>query len=152
MAGADTVLIVGELAIDFTIARYGSKCKLRLGGICHAARGLWAAGLSYSVAVFCPQYLVDEAKRYLAGCGCEQFIWLGDVVGAPNVFLIGDAIEVSNQGYEDLMRDTKVVRFFEPLPSLQDYQNVVVFPGRFDIGALSGLFLKDARFLVRYRL
>ncbi|WP_429363519.1 nucleoside 2-deoxyribosyltransferase [Paraburkholderia sp. GAS32] len=98
------------------------------------------------MAAFCPQYLVDEAKRYLAKCGCKEFIWLGDVVGAPNVILIGDATEVSSQGYEDLMRDTKVVKFHDPLPSLDAYEKVVVFPGRFDISALSDAFSKDARF------
>jgi nucleoside 2-deoxyribosyltransferase len=146
MAQADPVLIVGELIVDFTLARHGSKCKLRLGGVGHAARGLWAAGLNYSVAAVCPQYLVDEAKSYLADCGCQQFIWLGDVVGAPNVLLIGDAMEVSHQGYEDLMRDTKVVKLRDPLPPLHAYKNVVIFPGRYDIGALAGLFSKDARF------
>ncbi|MFM0292237.1 nucleoside 2-deoxyribosyltransferase [Paraburkholderia sp. RL17-380-BIE-A] len=146
MTQTDAVLIVGELVVDFTLAQGSAKCKLRLGGVGHAARGLWAAGLDYAVAAFCPQYLVDEAKRYLAKCGCKEFIWLGDVVGAPNVILIGDATEVSYQGYEDLMRDTKVVKFHDPLPSLDAYQNVVVFPGRFDISALSDAFSTDARF------
>ena len=49
----DTVLIVGELVIDYTLAQRGVMCKLRLGGIAHAARGMWAAGLKYSVAAFC---------------------------------------------------------------------------------------------------
>lgn len=146
MTHTDAVLIVGELVVDFTLAQRGAKCKLRLGGVAHAARGLWAAGLEYSVAAVCPRYLVDEAKRYLTECGCKEFIWLGDVVGAPNVILIGDATEVSHQGYEDLMRDTKVVKFRDPLPSLDAYQKVVVFPGRFDIDALAGAFSRDARF------
>ncbi|WP_244146623.1 nucleoside 2-deoxyribosyltransferase [Paraburkholderia sp. BCC1876] len=146
MTHTDAVLIVGELVVDFTLAQRGARCKLRLGGVAHAARGLWAAGLEYSVAAVCPRYLVDEAKHYLAECGCKEFIWLGDVVGAPNVILIGDATEVSHQGYEDLMRDTKVAKFHDPLPSLDAYQKVVVFPGRFDIGALSDAFSKDARF------
>lgn len=146
MAQTDAILLVGELVVDFTLAQHGAKCKLRLGGVGHAARGVWAAGLNYSVAAFCPQYLVDEAKRYLAECGCKEFIWLGDVVGAPNVILIGDATEVSHQGYEDLMRDTKVVKFRDPLPSLAAYQKVVVFPGRFDINALASTFSRDAQF------
>ncbi|HDR9355971.1 TPA: nucleoside 2-deoxyribosyltransferase [Burkholderia vietnamiensis] len=146
MTNTDAVLIVGELVVDFTLAQHGAKCKLRLGGVVHAARGLWAAGLAYSVAAFCPKYLVDEAKRYLAECGCKEFIWLGDVVGAPNVILIGDATEVSHQGYDDLMRDTKVVNFHDPLPSLDAFRKVIVFPGRFDIAALASTFSRDARF------
>jgi nucleoside 2-deoxyribosyltransferase len=146
MESRDTILVVGELAVDYTLARRGTMCKLRLGGVGHAARGLWASELEYSVAAFCPQYLVDEAKRYLAEFGCKEFIWLGDVVGAPNVILIGDVTEVSHQGYEDLMRDTKVVGFHDPLPRLDDYKKIVVFPGRFDINVLAGAFSADARF------
>ncbi|WP_223111538.1 nucleoside 2-deoxyribosyltransferase [Billgrantia pellis] len=146
MADSDAVLVVGELVVDYTLAQHGAMCKLRLGGVGHAARGLWAAELDYSVAAFCPQYLVDEAKRYLAEFGCKEFIWLGDVVGAPNVILIGDVAEVSQQGYEDLMRDTKVVKFHDPLPQLDAYQKVVVFPGRFDISKLASAFAEEARF------
>lgn len=146
MTPTDAVLVVGELVVDYTVAQHGAMCKLRLGGIGHAARGLWAAGIEYSVAAFCPRYLVDEAKRYLGECGCQEFIWLGDVVGAPSVILIGDATEVSQQGYEDLMRDTKVVKLHEPLPRLDAYQRVVVFPGMFDINALASAFSEDAGF------
>ena len=146
MADSDAVLVVGELVVDYTLAQHGAMCKLRLGGVGHAARGLWAAELDYSVAAFCPQYLVDEAKRYLAEFGCKEFIWLGDVVGAPNVILIGDVAEVSQQGYEDLMRDTKVVKFHDPLPQLDAYQKVVVFPGSFDINKLASAFAEEARF------
>ena len=146
MTGRDAVLVVGELIVDYTVAQHGATCKLRLGGVCHAARGLWAAGLEYSVAAFCPGYLVEEARQYLAAVGCEEFVWLGDIVGAPNVILIGDVTEISHQGYEDLMRDTKVVKFFDPIPRLDAYQKVVVFPGRFDINALIKAFSKEARF------
>lgn len=79
MAITERVLVVGELVVDYTLGRNGAMCKLRLGGVAHAARGLWAAGVEYSVAVFCPQYLVGEATQYLAKLGCCEFIWLGDV-------------------------------------------------------------------------
>lgn len=146
MNHTDAVLVVGEIIVDYTFAQRGAMCKLRLGGVGHAARGLWAAGLEYSVAALCPRYLVDEAKRYLTECGCKEFIWLGDVIGAPNVILIGDVTEVSHQGYEDLMRDTKVVKFHDPLPRLDGYQRVLVFPGKFDIDALVSAFSEDTHF------
>ncbi|WP_415754418.1 nucleoside 2-deoxyribosyltransferase [Pseudomonas leptonychotis] len=141
-----TVLIVGELVVDYTLAQRDAMCKLRLGGIAHAARGLWAAELEYSVAAFCPRYLVEEAKSYLLETGCKEFIWLGDITGAPNVILIGDVTEVSHQGYEDLMRDTKVVKLNDPLPCLDAYQKIVIFPGKFDIDALTNAFAADAKF------
>ncbi len=142
----DRVLVVGELVVDYTLGRQGAMCKLRLGGVAHAARGLWAAGVEYAVAVFCPQYLVDEATQYLAELGCHEFIWLGDVVGAPNVIVIGDVTEVAHQGYEDLMRETKSLNLRDPLPSLDAYQKVIVFPGKFNINALAQSFSKDAWF------
>ena len=111
----------------------------------HAARGLWAAGIAYSVAVFCPQYLVEEARHYLAKLGCIDFICLGGVVGAPNVVLIGDVTEVSHQGYEDLMRKTKVAMFHDPLPPLGGYQKVIVFPGKFEIEKLANALSDDAQ-------
>ena len=145
MPKTDSVLVVGELVVDYTLARHGATCKLRLGGVAHAARGLWAAGLEYSVAAFCPRYLMEEAERYLKECGCEEFIWLGEIVGAPNVILIGDVTEVSHQGYEDLMRETKAVEFRDPMPRLDAYQNVVIFPGKFDLSVLAGAFSQDAK-------
>ncbi|VVE46959.1 nucleoside 2-deoxyribosyltransferase [Pandoraea anhela] len=146
MSQTEALLLVGELVVDYTFARTGANCKLRLGGVAHAARGLWATGLDFSVAAFCPQYLVDEAKRYLAGCGCKEFIWLGEVVGAPNVMLISDATEVAHQGYEDLMRDTKKAILHRPVPSLDAYPNVLVFPGQFDIREFVDAFSEKARF------
>lgn len=146
MTTRDVVLIVGEIVVDFTLPHEGSECKLRLGGIVHAARGLWAAELDYSVAAFCPQYLADEAHRYLVAHGCKEFLWLGDIVGAPNVIIIGDPTEVSHQGYEDLLRDSKRVVLREPFPNLDDYRNVVIFPGKFDNNWLLDKFSSDAKF------
>jgi nucleoside 2-deoxyribosyltransferase len=146
MTHTDTVLVVGELVVDYTLAKNDATCKLRLGGVAHAARGLWAAELEYSIAAFCPRYLIDEAKKYLMELECKEFIWLGEVIGAPNVILIGDVAEVSHQGYEDLMRNTKIVKAHDPIPRLDAYQRVVIFPGKFDISALICAFAADARF------
>lgn len=145
MSRTDIVLVVGEIIVDYTLGQPGVMCKLRLGGIVHAARGLWAAGVEFSVAVFCPQYLIGEAQHYLAALGCRDFIWLGDIVGAPNVILIGDATEVAYQGYEDLMRDTKAIKFHDPLPSLEAFQKVIIFPGRFELDVLDKAISKAAR-------
>jgi nucleoside 2-deoxyribosyltransferase len=146
MTSSDVVLIVGEIVVDFTLPQDGAECKLRLGGIVHAARGLWAAELEYSIAAFCPQYLADEAQRYLVAHGCKEFIWLGDIVGAPNVIVIGEPTEISHQGYEDLLRNSKQVLLREPIPNLECYQRVVVFPGKFDINSLLKKFSPDANF------
>lgn len=146
MTSTDAVLVIGEIVVDFTLPQDGAGCKLRLGGVVHAARGLWAAGVEYAVAAFCPQYLAENAQHFLAEHGCKEFIWLGDIVGAPNVIVIGEPTELAHQGYEDLLREVKQVKLREPLPDLGIYQRVVVFPGKFDMNPLVGLFSSDAKF------
>ncbi|MEO1817564.1 nucleoside 2-deoxyribosyltransferase [Pseudomonas sp.] len=145
MHSNNTVLIVGELLVDYTPAQKGAPCKLRLGGVAHAARGLWSADLPYAVAAVCPKYLVNEAQDYLKSIECEEFIWLGDVVGAPNVIVIGDATEVSHQGYEELMREAKEIKLQRPLPNLSDYKSVLIFPGKFDLHPLANALARDAQ-------
>ena len=146
MATSDSVLVAGEVVVDYTLPYEGAECKLRLGGIAHAARGLWAAGLDYAIAAFCPQYLREEAQRYFLAHGCQEVFWLGDVVGAPNVIVIGDPTEVSHQGYEDLLREQKRIVLEQPAADVTRYQSIVVFPGAFDINSLLPIAAADAKF------
>ncbi|WP_157001273.1 nucleoside 2-deoxyribosyltransferase [Paracoccus sp. S4493] len=139
------VLLVGEIIVDFTTAKKDIDCKLRLGGIVHAARGLWACDLPYSVAAVVPRYLVSQAKAYLQAHGCTEFIWLGEVVGAPNVIIIGDPTEVTDQGYEDILRNEKFVSVFDVHGTLSSYTEVLVFPGIFDLSILIDLFDEGVR-------
>lgn len=146
MATSDVVLVAGEVIVDYTLPYAGAECKLRLGGIAHAARCLWAAGLDYAIAAFCPQYLREEAQRYFLAHGCQEVTWLGDVVGAPNVIVIGDPTEVSHQAYEDLLREQKQIILEHPAPEVKHYKNIVVFPGAFDINSLLHIAAPDAKF------
>lgn len=134
------LLLVGEIIVDYTLPRPGQECKLRLGGIAHAARGLWASGIRYAVAAICPKYLVNSAKNYLKCHGCADFIWLGEVNGSPNVIIIGDPTEVSDQGYEDLLREEKEVTLLPVGDKLKPYSNIVIFPGKFHLPELRKLF------------
>ncbi|TIP81372.1 MAG: sugar kinase, partial [Mesorhizobium sp.] len=140
------LLLVGEIIVDFTTARPGVECKLRLGGIVHAARGLWASGIDYAVAAVCPRYVVDQAKRYLSAHGCLEFVWLGEVTGSPGVMVIGDPTEVADQGYEDLLRGEKAVTILDVGNSLAAYHEVLIFPGSFDLAQVRSAFSDDARF------
>ena len=109
MSGEPGLLLVGEIFIDFTLPKARAESKLRLGGIVHAARGLWAIDGEYSVAAVCPAYLVDKARVYLQHLGCTEFIWLAEVKGSPNVMAIGDLTELADQGYQDILRDEKSI-------------------------------------------
>lgn len=146
MADTSALLVVGEVFVDLTLSGPNLESKMRLGGAVHAARGLWASGAAYALAAICPKYLVDEAKAYVLAHGCTEFIWLGEVDGAPNVIVIGDAREVSWQGYEDLLRDKKHVSLHEGRPELANYAKVLVFPGRFTLSALRPMCSAEAIF------
>lgn len=145
MTGTDHLLLVGEIFVDFTLPKTNSESKLRLGGIVHAARGLWAADQSFCVAAVCPAYLVESAQKYLDHLGCAEFIWLADVSGSPNVMAIGDPTEVSHQGYEDILRDEKSIEFQLQRGGLTRFSRCLVFPGRYDLPYLAELFSDKAQ-------
>ena len=138
------ILVVGELFVDFTLTSVGLENKLRLGGIAHAARGLWAIDMPFAVAAVCPQYLRDKARTYLEDFGCVEFIYLGEVLGAPNVMVIGDPIEVGEQGYDDLLREEKKVILNDAHDCLSKYTNILVFPGKFELRHVRQMLPDDA--------
>ncbi len=120
---------------------------MRLGGIVHAARGLWAANIPYSVAAICPDYLLNEAKQYLKHHGCSEFFLLGTVSGAPNVFVIQDVREVGHQGYEDLLRDAKSVQLHN-LKGFGEISSIAVFPGVFNLATVLECLPKNVPMIV----
>lgn len=127
----DPILLIGEITVDFTLASNLHKVKMRLGGIVHAARGLWACNIPYSVAAICPSYLKEQAEQYLRAHGCTDFFIVASINGAPNVFVINDARETGHQGYEDLLRETRTAVFSKDILKLHSYQDVVMFPGSY---------------------
>ncbi len=126
-------IIIGEVTVDFSIAALGEEPKMRLGGVIHAARALWAAGLNYSAGIYCPAYLIEECRAYLSSINCQNMLLLGTVSGAPNVITIRDVREVGHQGYEDILREKKVIETQSPFPSISQFENVTIFPGRYDL-------------------
>lgn len=140
------ILIVGEVIVDFTLRKKNEEPKLRLGGIVHAARGLWAANLEYAVAAIFPKYLFNQLENYLKAHGCTELIWLGEVLGAPNIITIDDQIEVGNQGYEELLREEKTVTIFDQDKKLHKFTEVLIFPGHYDVNAIRRLFSNTAYF------
>jgi len=100
-----TVCLIGDILVDVTLKNISTSYKLRLGGIVHAARGLWALGTDYSVGYFAPQYLDKDIHEFLKEYGCRSIVKLGNVSGSPYIILIDDAKEAGNQGYEFLLRN-----------------------------------------------
>ncbi|MEM6900517.1 MAG: nucleoside 2-deoxyribosyltransferase [Pseudomonadota bacterium] len=141
----DQITIVGELLVDVTITEPNSENKLRLGGIAHAARGAWAMGQDYSIGAIAPAYLFESASSFLEQFGCSSFTELGVVLGAPNVMLIGDQLELGPQGYEDLLRDEKVISPATPAPILSASKDALVIPGKYNIEDLLKWLMPETR-------
>ena len=152
MSPRQDLLLVGEVYVDFTLPKAGAESKLRLGGIGHAARGLWAIEANFSVAAICPSYLVDQARAYLERLGCTEFIWLAEIKGAPNVMAIGDPTELADQGYQDILRDEKSVEYRGATDSLKTFKTCLIFPGKYDLTVLRSMLAEDvqANFDVAY--
>lgn len=145
MSGNRGLLLVGEVYIDFTLPKGNADSKLRLGGIVHAARGLWAIDASFAVAAVCPGYLVDQARAYLGSLGCREFIWLAEVKGAPNVMAIGDPTELADQAYQDILRDEKSVEFLDDAGGIEAFKACLIFPGKYDLTILKSRLAEDVR-------
>lgn len=154
MSPRQDFLLVGEIYVDFTLPRAAAESKLRLGGIVHAARGLWAIDANFSVAAACPSYLVDQARAYLERLGCSEFIWLAEVKGAPNVMAIGDPTELADQAYQDILRDEKSVEYRSEVDALKTFKSCLIFPGKYDLKVLRSLLAEDvqASFDIAYDL
>jgi len=142
------VLVVGEVYVDFVQLGKGLTPKMRLGGVTHAARGLWACGFPFAVAAVCPSYLVQEATDYLMAHGCTEFIWLGEIANSPNVVLISDVTEVGHQGYEELLRERKTVSILEVGNQLKKFEQIVVFPGKYSLSKLGEFLSSNAKITV----
>lgn len=154
MSPSQDLLLVGEIYIDFTLPKASADSKLRLGGIVHAARGLWAIDANFSVAAVCPGYLVDQARTYLERLGCSEFIWLAEVKGAPNVMAIGDPTELADQAYQDILRDEKSVGYRREADVLKAFKTCLIFPGKYDLTVLRSLLAENvqASFDIAYDL
>lgn len=144
----DVLLLLGEVFVDFTVAGGNAPVKMRLGGIVHAARGLWACNVPYAVAAICPTYLLQEAEAYLMAHGCVDFFVIGNVDGAPNIIVIGDQKEIGHQGYEDILRDSRRVEVTIPIGKVGQYKNIVMFPGVYSLASLAEQVHHDARITI----
>jgi len=154
MSTRQDLLLVGEVYVDFTLPNAGAESKLRLGGIVHAARGLWAINAKFSVAAVCPGYLVAQAQAYLELLGCSEFIWLAEIKGAPNVMAIGDPTELADQAYQDILRDEKSVEYRNEVDALKTFKTCLIFPGKYDLTVLRSLLAEEiqASFDIAYDL
>jgi nucleoside 2-deoxyribosyltransferase len=137
MTGHPRVCLVGHAIVDVTLPGRGRKPKLRLGGIAHAARALWALGVPYTMAYLAPEYLDGGVRSFASGYGDGKAVKIGNVFGSPNVITLLDPAEAGPQGYELLLRDEQ--RSVLDAAALSEVcvdgtiSDFVVFPGAHDL-------------------
>lgn len=128
------ILLIGEIFIDVTLNK--NKTKMRLGGIVHAARGLWASEIDYCVAAIYPSYLDKEIRSYLKAHGCSSIHHIADVKNSPNVMFLYDEKETNHQGYENILRNQKEIEYNKEITRLSNYDTVVIFPGDYSLATI----------------
>lgn len=132
------ILLIGEIVVDVSLKGENlDKDKLRFGGIMHAARALWALDIPFSVAYISPSYLDEQIKNYLLNLGCVEIYKIGEVTGAPYIFLIEEVKEIGDQGYEFLLRDEiKIDYNEETLNRLPNFEENFLISGNYDISKI----------------
>lgn len=130
------VLVIGQVFVDIII-QDNQELKLRLGGIIHAARALWAIKKEYDIAYFAPEYLDKSISKYLKDIQCKGITKIGNIIGCPNIQLIKNAKETSDQLYEDILyeerEDQLNIQIFLTLIKSGQYKKILIFPGGFNI-------------------
>lgn len=128
------ICLVGDILTDVTLATANTPLKMRLGGIVHAARALWAMDVEYAVAYFAPSYMDSHIEMFLKEHDCKAIIKLGNVTNCPYTMLIQEVKEIGNQGYEFLYRDDIDITYdIKALKELSDFDELMFISGNYDM-------------------
>lgn len=128
------VCLVGDILTDVTLATANTPLKMRLGGIVHAARALWAMDVEYAIAYFAPTYMDSHIDMFLKEHDCKAIIKLGNVTNCPYTMLIQEVKEIGNQGYEFLYHDDIEINYnIESIKELNNYEELMFISGNYDM-------------------
>lgn len=137
MSNKPKICIIGDVIVDVTLTPNNREKKVRLGGIIHAARALWALNADYDLLYFAPQYLLDQINQYADALNVRRATCIGNITGAPNLILINDAAELGDQGYELILKEaTKCSISTELLSKIvreNQYSDIIIFPGSYEL-------------------
>ena len=130
------VLVIGEACVDVALPEGDGTTQLRLGGVLHACRGLWALGIEYELAFIAPEYLVGQVEQFGRAHGAASVHHLGTVIGCPNVILIGHLQEAHSQHYEMLLRNdfsSQIKSEIVEKLKRANFEDILLFPGQFHL-------------------
>ena len=139
------ICLVGDILTDVTLATANTPLKMRLGGIVHAARALWAMDVNYAVAYFAPSYMDSHIELFLKEHDCKAIIKLGDVTNCPYTMLIQEAKEVGNQGYEFLYHDDIEIDYdIKAIKELNGFDDLMFISGNYNMNNVLGYIGDDS--------
>ncbi len=136
--------ILGDIVIDITQFENNEESKLRLGGITHCARGLWSLNQQYKTYYISPDYIDSEIQNYLKLHGCKEVLKVGNVKGAPYIFLINEAKEIGNQGYDFILRNNVTIDYLS-LESKILADDLLLTSGNYEICKLNEYLSSDTK-------
>jgi nucleoside 2-deoxyribosyltransferase len=143
------ICLVGDILLDVSLKTEHTKLKMRLGGIVHAARGLWALGIKFSIGYFSPNYLDEHIKFYLNELGCQKYIKLGTYLKCPNIMLIKEVKEIGDQGYEFLFHEHTDLEYdHSSLTQLAEYKKIFLISGNYDINFILSLITDNSKIYI----
>jgi nucleoside 2-deoxyribosyltransferase len=128
--------LIGQVFVDFVKGR-APEPMMRLGGIMHSARTLWAMSVNFGFGYIAPQYLQERAEGFARAYGATAIKSIGTITGCPNVVVVGEAREIGSQQYDYLLREESVyqpgIGALKELVCNNDFTDFLLFPGGFSL-------------------
>lgn len=125
------ICLVGDILVDVTLRNKREDLKMRLGGIVHSARALWAISSSYNIGYISPSYLDTRIFDFFISLDSPSIVKVAETLNAPNLILIEEAREVGNQGYELILREEIEYKHLDFKFPICD--NILITSGQYEI-------------------
>lgn len=141
--------LIGQVFLDFVKGR-DPEPMMRLGGIMHAARALWAMSVGFGFGYIAPEYMQDDTETFAGRYGAVSIKSIGTISRCPNVVVVGEAREIGSQQYDYLLREQSVYHAnsgaLKELVGNVEFTDFILFPGGFSLGpVLQELSATNAR-------
>lgn len=128
------ICLIGDILVDVTLKNKDEDLKMRLGGITHSARALWAISSSYSLGYISPKYLDSRIHDFFDHYNSPKLIKIAETLNAPNLILIEEAREIGNQGYELILREDNNYEYLDfESPECDSF---LITAGQYDISRI----------------
>lgn len=127
----NNICLLGDVMVDVTLKNNKDNLKMRLGGVIHSARALWAISNKYEIAYISPEYLDERIKTFTKTLGNPVTFKIATTTNSPNVILISEPKEIGDQGYELLLRDEVIFDYKNDLILTEN--RILITLGQFNI-------------------